>query len=72
MTPPAPTRSTVAAEIVITYASEPSAKAAETRLALQQAVSEALERKARLGQYAVFWEAGAVVRVEPADLPIKR
>ena len=57
-------------EIVVTYASAPSAKASETRSSLQQAVSEALKRKAQLGQYAVFWQEGRVVRVEPADLPI--
>lgn len=48
----------------------------EALAALQRAVTRALERKRRLGQYAVFWEDGRVVfdgpdasaeHVEPAD-----
>jgi hypothetical protein len=35
--------------------------------ALRQAVSEALERKRRLGQYAVIWRDGRVVRIEPDE-----
>lgn len=35
--------------------------------ALRAAVAEALERKRRLGQYAVIWRDGQVVRVEPDD-----
>lgn len=37
--------------------------------ALRSAVAEALERKRRLGQYAVIWENGRVVRLEPEDIP---
>lgn len=37
--------------------------------ALRTAVAEALERKRRLGQYAVIWENGRVVRLEPEDIP---
>jgi hypothetical protein len=33
--------------------------------ALRSAVAEALERKRRLGQYAVIWRNGEVVRIEP-------
>jgi hypothetical protein len=33
--------------------------------ALRRAVAEALERKRRLGQYAVVWRDGKVVRLEP-------
>lgn len=33
--------------------------------ALRSAVTEALERKRRLGQYAVIWRDGRVVRIEP-------
>ena len=33
--------------------------------ALRSAVAEALERKRRLGQYAVIWRNGQVVRIEP-------
>ena len=36
--------------------------------ALQRAVDQALERKRRLGQYAVFWKDGRVVFVGP-DAP---
>ena len=35
--------------------------------ALRSAVAEALERKRRLGQYAVIWRDGHVVRIEPDD-----
>ena len=33
--------------------------------ALRSAVAEALERKRRLGQYAVIWRDGEAVRIEP-------
>jgi hypothetical protein len=36
---------------------------------LRKAVVEALDRKRRLGQYAVFWQVGKVVRVEARELP---
>jgi len=35
--------------------------------ALRSAVAEALERKRRLGQYAVIWRDGRAVRIEPDD-----
>lgn len=35
--------------------------------ALRSAVAEALERKRRLGQYAVIWRDGEVVRIGPED-----
>ena len=35
--------------------------------ALRSAVAEALERKRRLGQYAVIWRNGQVVRIEPDE-----
>jgi hypothetical protein len=35
--------------------------------ALRAAVVEALERKRRLGQYAVVWRDGRAVRIEPED-----
>lgn len=35
--------------------------------ALRSAVKEALERKRRLGQYAVIWRDGKVVRIEPGE-----
>lgn len=35
--------------------------------ALRSAVTEALERKRRLGQYAVIWRDGQVVRIEPEE-----
>ena len=37
--------------------------------ALRRAVTEALERKRRLGEYAVIWRDGQVVRLEPDELP---
>jgi hypothetical protein len=33
--------------------------------ALRSAVAEALERKRRLGQYAVIWRDGQILRLEP-------
>lgn len=36
--------------------------------ALRTAVAEALDRKRRLGQYAVIWRDGHAVRIEPEDL----
>lgn len=36
--------------------------------ALRSAVAEALDRKRRLGQYAVIWRDGRAVRIEPEDL----
>ena len=35
------------------------------REALARAVAEALERKRRLGQYAIIYENGRPVRIEP-------
>ena len=35
--------------------------------ALRSAVAETLERKRRLGQYAVIWRDGQVVRIEPDE-----
>lgn len=36
---------------------------------LRRAVAEALDRKRRLGQYAVIWRDGQVVRIEPEEEP---
>ena len=33
--------------------------------ALRRAVAEALDRKRRLGQYAVIWRDGRAVRIDP-------
>ena len=38
--------------------------------ALRDAVAEALERKRRLGQYAVIWRDGQVVRIEGDGLRV--
>jgi len=35
--------------------------------ALRNAVAEALDRKRRLGQYAVVWRDGRAVRIEPEE-----
>jgi hypothetical protein len=37
---------------------------------LQQAVADTLERKRRLGQYAVFWSEGAAIAVGE-DAPLQ-
>lgn len=44
-----------------------SAKNQQALEALRAAVAEALERKRRLGQYAVIWRDGRVVRLEPDE-----
>jgi hypothetical protein len=41
----------------------PSEKSQQTLEALQQAVTKALEKKKRLGQYAVLWEDGKPVLI---------
>jgi hypothetical protein len=49
----------------------PPSEAAEQGLrALKQAVGQALDRKRRLGQYAVIWEDGQVRIVPPEALPV--
>lgn len=48
----------------------PSEAAAQELGALRQAVGQALDRKRRLGQYAVFWEDGQVRIVPPEALPV--
>ena len=55
--------------IVVIYNPTPDPEAVRTLAVLRQAVAEALYRKRRLGQYAVFWQDGKVVRVEAKDLP---
>ncbi len=46
-----------------------AAKSQHALEVLRSAVAEALDRKRRLGHYAVFWKDGKVVRVEAEDLP---
>ena len=57
------------ADVEIRYDTTPDPIATRTLAVLRQAVGEALDRKRRLGQYAVFWQNGQVVRVEAKDLP---
>lgn len=54
----------------ITRKTTPSAEAQAILDALQKAVSQALEKKRRLGQYAAFWRDGKPVkiRVKKADI----
>ena len=44
-------------------------RAYKAREILRQAVAEELDRKRRLGQYAVMYKDGKVVRVSPEQLP---
>lgn len=44
-----------------TYHRLPTEKSLATLAALKSAVAQNLERKRKLGQYAVFWEDGKVV-----------
>ncbi len=46
----------------------PSEQAQKTLTVLQQAVAEALEKKRKLGQYAVVWRDGKVVRLLPESI----
>ena len=50
------------AETVMTQGHEHEAMVLDV---LKRAVAEALERKRRLGQYAVFWRDGRVVSIGP-------
>jgi len=43
--------------------------ARQAKEALTLAVAEALEKKHRLGQYAIIVKDGKVVRVPPEDIP---
>lgn len=47
----------------ITLKTTPSKEGQEILDALQKAVSQALERKRRLGQYAVVWRDGGPVMI---------
>jgi hypothetical protein len=47
----------------MTQSPHPSPKSEEILQVLQQAVAEALDKKQRLGQYAVNWKDGAPVMV---------
>lgn len=50
---------------------QPPSEAARQGLeALRIAVARALDRKRRLGQYAVVWHAGRVKTVPPEALPV--
>ncbi len=42
-----------------------SEQAQKTLAVLQQAVAEELEKKRRLGQYAVVWRDGRIVKLMP-------
>lgn len=48
----------------------PSAAALRELQALRGAVAQALDRKRRLGQYAVVWEQGAVRTLSAEALPV--
>jgi hypothetical protein len=47
----------------MTQPAQASAKSQEMLQVMQQAVAEALDKKQRLGQYAVVWKDGAPVKV---------
>ncbi|PTR02158.1 hypothetical protein C8R30_10653 [Nitrosomonas nitrosa] len=42
--------------------------AQQAREVLQRAVAEALDKKRRLGQYAVIYQNGKLVRLEPEQI----
>ncbi len=49
----------------VIYKKEPSEEARQVLAALQEAVTDELEKKRKLGQYAVFWKNGKVVYEGP-------
>lgn len=51
----------------ITRKATPSPEAQRQLNALRQAVSKALEKKRRLGQYAVIWQGGKPVNIGEDD-----
>ena len=67
--PHSKTRGDEPPQLVLRFDEAPDAVSVQTLTVLRQAVAEALDRKRRLGQYAVFWQDGHVVRVEAKDLP---
>ena len=48
----------------------PSAAAAMELSVLRQAGGQALDRKRRLGQYAVVWQGGELRQMPPEALPV--
>lgn len=50
---------------------EPSLQTQAMLQALQRAVTECLEKKRRLGQYAVIWQDGQVVRTGGEDQTVQ-
>jgi hypothetical protein len=54
--------------VTLRYDQSPSAEARRELAALRQAVGQALDRKHRLGQYAVVWQDGQVRRLPPEAL----
>ena len=65
-------RSEPGPQLVVAYGSTPSPGGATTLKALQSVVAVELDRKHRLGHYAVMWKDGRVVQVPPEDLPSLR
>lgn len=47
---------------------QPSPLAEKAINSMQKSVAKALDRKQRLGQYAVVWENGKVVRLKPSEI----
>ena len=52
-------------QIIVTHDPTPTPEGAATLRVLQHAVAQALDRKHRLGQYAVVWQNGRVEEVVP-------
>ncbi len=55
--------------VTVRFDLPPSAEALQVLDALRQAVAQALDRKRRLGQYAVVWEDGRVQLLRGDALP---
>ena len=56
-------------QIIVTHDPTPTPEGAATLRALRQAVAQALDRKRRLGQYAVVWQNGRAVEIGPETSP---
>jgi hypothetical protein len=50
--------------------SDTEAHGSEALECLRRAVAEALDRKRRLGQHAIVWRNGRIVRLRPDELPV--
>ena len=56
--------------IAVHQGTTPTPEGMATLMVLRQAVARALDRKRRLGQYAVVWQNGQAIEIAADDLPL--